>query len=90
MIGEVFGDTFITVRNTRKHYYKLGQGYPISDEALKFLKENNIENIIIKEYGKTIRRFKSTVSSYLKGDLIQHEPFELQRIIPLRNLQIIQ
>lgn len=90
MVGSIYNGTFITNRNPKKHYYILGRGYPIADEILKFLDEHDINTIIIKERGRLLRYYRASVKQYLKGKLLQHAPFELQRVVPLNELEEIK
>lgn len=85
-------EAFVThVKDPEKHFYIKGLGYPINEELLKMLKNANVDYIIIPENGKTGKRaFLAEVSDYLDGTMIQEPRTEMQRVIPLRNLDTIE
>lgn len=87
-VGILVGKTFFTDRTPREHFYVLGRGYPIADETILWLKERNADKIIIKEHRKdgVTMLYVAKLEQYLKGGMIQHEPFEPQRNVPLDEL----
>lgn len=53
----------------KKHFYEIGQGYPIDFEILKWLEEHEINDIIITEKNMNgDKRYKATVKRYLLAD----------------------
>ena len=86
MVGST--KTYYTVRDaTKDHYYKIGQGYPISDDILQDLKKNECEIIWIRETQKDgLRRdHKIPITDYLKSEAFEHPPYDIQRCTPLIN-----
>ena len=86
VVGEIENYTYITRRKTKEHFYRLNQGYPIAVEILEFLKKHNINTIKIIEIGKQTKVYLASIEAYLNGDLICHEPFEMQKVIPLKDM----
>jgi hypothetical protein len=68
----------------------MGQGYPITNDIIKKLKDKNVFHIVIIEQTKKgIRYWASTLEKYIKAVLIQHEPFEQQKCVPLSEMKDI-
>jgi hypothetical protein len=90
MCGYVVGRTYFSERIPSKHYYVMGQGYPITNDIIKKLKDKNVFHIVIIEQTKKgIRYWASTLEKYIKAVLIQHEPFEQQKCVPLSEMKDI-
>ena len=87
LCGYVVGRTYFSERITSKHFYVMGQGYPITNEIIKRLKNKNVLYVVIIEYAKKgIRYLATTLEKYIKSVMIQHEPFEQQRCVPLSEM----
>jgi len=82
---------FIThIKKPSRHFYIKGQGYPINYELLKVLERAGVGCIIIPEDGKTgFRCYLANVRDYLDGALIKEPLTEPQKVIPLRQLKMI-
>ena len=66
--GKVENNIFYTARKPN-HYFKMFQGFGISESVLKILKENNINNIIIEYFGvKGIKRYKTNTNKFLESN----------------------
>jgi len=89
-IGEVVGTTYYTHRNPSEHFYVLGGGYPISNSVLKKLREVSVDRVVIIEHAKSGERmFDTTLEKYLSAVMIQHEPYDQQRCVPLSEMRLI-
>lgn len=79
--------TYISYRNRTKHYFIKYEGYGISLEVLKLLKDSNIENIIIiEEYNEEgdKRKLLTEVEEYFKyGTYYKHINEDYQLILPI-------
>jgi hypothetical protein len=74
-----------------RHYYVLGGGYPVSNDILKWLSIRGIKKLRFIEKGrKATRTYECGVEDYLKAVMIQHPPFEQQRVIPLKLLREVK
>jgi len=82
---------FIThIKKPSKHFYTKGQGYPINYELLKVLERAGVGCIIIPEDGKTgFRCYLAKVEDYLDGVLVKEPFIEPQKVIPLKQLKMI-
>ena len=89
--GYISEGVYISERNVEEHFYVMGGGYPIANEILHWLKEHDVNNVMIIEKRKSgIRKWGSTVDDYLKSVLIEHPPFEQQRCLPLQSMEEIK
>lgn len=92
LIGYISGDTYYTHRVPEKHYYVIGQGYPIGDDILQDCKNKKVKFVCIIEHRKdgTEKFYKTDIETYLNAPIIQHEPFEAQRCVSLSELEVIE
>lgn len=89
-IGMIKGDTYISHRDTQKHYYVKGGGYPVTNDVLKLLKEYNVKFIQIVEHGsKATTVYRTTLEKYQNAVLIKEGKFEPQRCVPLVEMEKI-
>jgi len=91
MVGTIENGVYVKEVIPKKHYLIQGRGYAIAKEVVDFLSEYGIGQVMIKEKKAdgTTMRYTTSVESYKKGNLIYHEPFEMQLVIPLVNLKVI-
>ncbi|MFW6120646.1 MAG: hypothetical protein ACOC80_07060 [Petrotogales bacterium] len=77
--------TFIVhVKKPSKHFFRLGQGYPINKELLLYLHENNIHTVLIPELSHHVFMvYEASVQQYLNGGQISLGGYEPQMVIPL-------
>lgn len=88
--GTIVENTYISHRIPKFHYYIKGGGYPVSNSILKLLKEEKdpiVEFIQIEEHGKTLKKFRCSLQKYLNAVLIQEGGYELQRCVPLKEME---
>jgi hypothetical protein len=86
--GYIQDECYIREVNPESHFYVLGSGYPISNAILKWLKEHNIDCIILIEKGKRATTwYRTTVQAYLDNVLIKHGSLEYQRCLPLNQMK---
>jgi len=84
LCGYIVGQTYFSERVPSKHFYVMGQGYPITNDIIKQLKNKRVFYVVIIEYAKKgIIYWASTLEKYTNSVMIQHEPFEQQRCVPL-------
>ena len=77
------------VKIPSKHFYRKGLGYPINAELLHSLKLRKCDIILIPEEGKKQNKvYLAKTKDYLNGQYL-HDDFDLQSVIPLRNLEEI-
>jgi len=77
------------IKQPDKHFFVKYRGYPINEELLQFLLDNNISLLIIPEDGKTgFKAYLATVISYINGESIKWDE-DVQRVIPLKDLEQI-
>ena len=81
---------YVTKRYTYKHFFKKGQGYPISVEALKEAKRCGALSVVIIEVGKETRKFSAPISSYLNGTVIKYSGYDEQKYIKLKDMKLIE
>jgi hypothetical protein len=91
MVGEIKEGVYIKEVIPKKHYLVSGKGYAISKEVIDFLSEYNIQVIMIKEKRAdgTVKKYTATTEAYKKGNLFCVEPFEMQVVIPLKELKSV-
>ena len=91
-VGHLDKDTYITTRNSVRHYFRKGKGYPISDDVLKKLKAAKCKNIMVVEHAVNknfkikVNRYKTTLQKYLAADLFQYKDYDAQRCVPLSEM----
>jgi hypothetical protein len=92
--GVICEDTYISVRQSKFHYYVKGGGYPVSNVILKMLKEERdppVQFIQIEEQGSTKKRvYRSPLQKYLNAVLIEEGGFEQQRCVPLKEMELVR
>jgi len=73
--GYVYNGIYNTTRYRKamnghqKHFYEIGQGYPIDFEILEWLEEHEINNIVITEKNMDgDKKYKATVKQYLSAN----------------------
>ena len=67
IVGEIVGDTYYSRRSYKNHFYRIGQGYPISVSILDDLKRKNVIFIAIIEYDRNEGKekiYRCNVSDY--------------------------
>jgi hypothetical protein len=68
--------------------------YCISDKALRILKEQGVRQVQVVEWHKDIearrRALAASIDEWLEANLIQHEPFEEQRALPIRRMEVVR
>jgi hypothetical protein len=93
IVGEIKGDTYITRRSAKKHFYRKQQSYPLSVSILEKLKEKKVKHIIIIEYDRNDFKeilYTCYLSDYDHIEPFKEEKFDLQKAIPLRRMTIIE
>ena len=90
LVGEICGDIYITHRKTGIHYYRMGNGYPISSLLLDKLKAGGVHSIVIVEHAHDgIKSYSCNLASYLASPSIQWAGFDEQRCVPLKDMQML-
>jgi len=91
MVGKIRGDAYVTWRTSKAHYYRKGQGYPITNEVLHELKKRNVKRVVIieKRADDSSRAYETTLQEYLDAVMITEGDFEPQRCVPLKQLKIL-
>ena len=88
--GYIQNMTYYTPRYKPKHWYRIGEGYPIELEILIFLKEHDISEIVIVEKNLNgDKSYKTTVDQYLNGTNLNWGWGE-QKSVPLIELEEIE
>lgn len=89
LTGRVIGKTYESHRDTKKHFYIKGRGYPITNEILKKLKDMGVDTVRIVENGaKGIKNYTCPLKKYMNAVLIQEGNYEPQRCVPLVEMQL--
>ena len=84
MCGFVLNTVYYSHRDPKKHYYVMGGGYPISNSILKKLTTMGVKNVIIIEHAKKgIQFWFAPLEKHKKTVMIEHEPYDQQRCLPL-------
>lgn len=87
VVGSLNEDTYITYRNTKKHFFIKFRGYGISTSVLDYLKEHGIVKIrIIEERVSGERRnINSTITDWEeKGIEYKASEYDKQIILPIK------
>ena len=73
--GYIFNGIYYTVRyryghgKYKSHYYNLGKGYPVDYEILEWLKNHELDIIVVIEKSMDgDKKYKSSVRKYLAAD----------------------
>lgn len=79
---------YLTVRKTKIHFFKKKQGYAISEEIIRKLNALECKGVIIKEIraDDSFRFWKTTFEQWKHAILMQEGEYELQRLIPLKEM----
>jgi hypothetical protein len=89
-IGRVYGKIYESHRDTKKHFYVKGRGYPITNDVLKKLKEMEVDTVRIVENGvKGIKTYICPLKKYMDAVMIQEGDYEPQRCVPLVEMQLV-
>ena len=90
-IGETIEDVYVTPRKFTSHFFRKGQGYPISTDVLKDLKLSGIKWIVIIEERKdeSKHRYYCPIEDYLWGQVLKEGEFDEQRCVPLKEMKRI-
>ena len=85
-VGEIIDSVYVTHRDSRKHFYRKMQGYPISVSVLKILEKNNVRMIQIIEHRANgeIKNYTAYLSDYAYFAQFQEMGHDPQKCIPLR------
>jgi hypothetical protein len=85
-VGIIKGDTYITNRLSVLHFYKKGQGFPISLALLKDLKLKGIRRIRIVVHNKdfTSQIFQASIHDYDQLIPFRERGQDTQCCLPLR------
>ena len=90
LVGNVYGSKYVSIRDSGKHFYRKGKGYPISDVVLAYLDSIGVVSVVIIERGDgRVQSFKCLLSDYKEGVLVSEGGFEGQRFIPLKQMEVI-
>jgi len=92
-VGEANGDIYTTKRSAKEHYYRKGQGYPISVSILDKLKQIGVKYIMIKEYDRydgIEKKYLTFVSSYDYVKPFKEGNFDEQKCIMLKNMEELE
>ena len=88
--GYIQNMTYYTPRYKPKHWYRIGEGYPIETEILEWLKEHNINEIVIVEKNMNgDKNYRATVDQYLNGQDLKWG-YGKQKNVPLVELELIE
>lgn len=95
-VGTIYGDAYITERDSIKHFFRLYQGYSISVLILDILKQEGVKYIRFREIGRedhTIRIYEVYTHDYDAVETVQENPkhnmTDLQKVIPLRRMKLL-
>jgi hypothetical protein len=90
-VGEIIDRVYITHRDSRKHFYRKMQGYPISVSVLKTLKKNNVHMIQIIEHRANgdIKNYTAYLSDFTYFSQFQEMGHDPQKCIPLRLMKLL-
>ena len=87
--GYIQDMAYYTPRYKNKHWYRIGESYPVELEILEFLKEHEINEIVIVEKNMNgDKNYKGTVGQYLNGKDLNWGWGE-QKSVPLIELEMI-
>ena len=91
MVGVLSKGVYTTIRNSTVHYYRLGKGYPISNQKLKEVKGDGGHTVHIVEQRKdgTERVYEASIQAYLDAVIIEEPPYEKQNCLPLKQMKDI-
>jgi len=93
VVGELINNrkTYLTPRNSTKHFYRKAQGYPISVNVLELLKIHGVKDIVVLETRKdgTRKKYRVFVSDYNNVEIFKEPDYDFQKCIPLRRMETI-
>jgi hypothetical protein len=90
VVGEIIGDIYVTVRNTKQHFCRACQGYPITKKVLGFLASKQVKKIRVKEIGKQVKWYEADLMQYLHGKEYKLGEFEPQLGIPIKEMVLVK
>jgi len=91
IVGHIKNEYYISHRDTRKHFFVIGQGYGISSELIPYFESKGVKEVIIIENGaKGIRKFQTSLENYKFSKEYQMPGFEKQKCYPLKLMKQIR
>ena len=89
VVGELIGGTYHTVRDTKKHFFRMYQGYGISRNILEAAKSFGCIKIDVEEHGANgASHLISDIETWFrKGRPYSYEDDE-QLILPVKEMEI--
>lgn len=91
-VGHIFKDMFVTYRRYPMHFFRKGQGYPISVSALEMLQQQGVTKIKIieKREGELAEHeYICDLQLYLNGSPVHEEHNDEQMVVPLELMERI-
>jgi hypothetical protein len=89
-VGKILKNTYISFRESSKHFYIKGRGYPISSDILRDLHNRGVTEVCIVERTKTqTRAFTCELNDYLKCSEFSWGGYDPQRCYPLDKMELI-
>jgi len=92
-VGKIVDDTYYSRRSFKVHFYRIGEGYPISVSILNHLKATNVKFVIIIEYDRNVGEeqiYRCNVSDYDSRASFKWAGHDEQKCVPLRRMEMMK
>lgn len=88
LIGEICEDTYITYRRPAEHFYRIGQGYPISSNLLDKLNARGVRfiTIVVRECGRPTS-YRIQIEKYLAAFPFNWKDYDEQKCVKLKDME---
>lgn len=89
IVGQIVDNrVYESHRSSAEHFFRMGQGYPITVTILRELEKLGIETIrIIERTAKVINVYECPIKEYIYGKEFSVGGFEEQRCVPLKKMR---